>query len=57
MVCLLVALSWRLLPASETMMIGSLGEGYIVTPVSPPVRERIVARARAVGVAYEEAAA
>lgn len=56
MVCLLVAVLWRLSPPAETMMIGSLAEGYMVTPVSPQVRERIVQRAAAVGVACEELA-
>ncbi len=52
MICLLVALYWRQRPAAETMMIGSLADGYFVTPVSPQVRDRIANRALAVRVPY-----
>ena len=52
-VCLLVALLWRRRPPADTMMIGSLTEGYIVTPVSKHVRARISERAAAIGVPCE----
>ena len=54
MVCLLVALIWRLKPPSETMMLGSLMDGYMVLPVSAAVRERLSARARLKSLPFED---
>lgn len=55
MICLLVALLWRLRPAM-TMMLGSLADGYMVTPISPAVRARVAERAAKLGVPCEEPA-
>jgi predicted RNase H-like nuclease len=45
MICLLVALYWRLRPWQESIMLGSLETGYMVFPASAAVRERIAQRA------------
>lgn len=50
MLCLLVALHWRLRDRSLSMLLGSLEEGYMVFPASPDVRARIEEAARRVGV-------
>jgi predicted RNase H-like nuclease len=44
-VCLLVAIRWRLLPPEQSVMIGDLASGYIVVPVAPEIRQRLVSRA------------
>jgi predicted RNase H-like nuclease len=44
-VCLLVAIRWRLLPPEQSVMIGDLASGYIVAPVAPEIRQRLVSRA------------
>lgn len=46
MLCLLVALRWRLLPRSESMLLGCLKNGYMVLPASQSVRERLMTAAR-----------
>ena len=43
---MLVAACWRLDPRHQMAMIGDLLNGYIVTPMSKPVRERLTAAAR-----------
>jgi len=43
MICLLVAMHWRLAPRDQSMMLGSLDDGYIVFPVSADVRHRMQA--------------
>jgi predicted RNase H-like nuclease len=53
MICLLVALLWRLRPPQATMMIGSLESGYMVLPASAAVRERLADRARLNFVPFE----
>lgn len=45
--CLLVAMIWRLRPRSESAVLGSLDTGYMVTPVSTAVRERLTTAANA----------
>jgi hypothetical protein len=37
--CLLVALRWRLKPRAASMMIGDLATGYMIAPASPNVRD------------------
>jgi predicted RNase H-like nuclease len=44
--CVLTALSWRLRPENESMLIGDMSKGYMVLPASPAVRERLTAAAR-----------
>ncbi|MDR6182158.1 DUF429 domain-containing protein [Asaia bogorensis] len=39
--CLLIALRWRLMPREASIMLGDLANGYIVAPCSPQVRERL----------------
>lgn len=46
MLCLLVALHWRLRPRTESLLLGDLTTGYIVTPASPEVRAYLIAPAR-----------
>ncbi len=40
-VCLYIALSWRIKDRSESMILGGSDSGYIVLPASPAVRERL----------------
>ena len=48
--CTLIALRWRLRPASESLLLGDMASGYMVLPGSPAVRARLesVARTHAV---------
>lgn len=55
MLCLVVALRWRLTPRAESLMLGSLSTGYMILPASPQVRERLTAAARSNGVAVDGA--
>ena len=48
--CLLVALQWRLGPPDASMLIGDLRNGYIVAPVIEPVAEVLRASASVRGV-------
>ncbi len=48
--CLLIAIRWRLSPPDRSVMIGDGETGSIVAPASPAMRERLVARARETGV-------
>ena len=48
--CLLVALTWRLRPRCEAGMIGDTRNGYIVTPLSAAARERLSMAAGRFGV-------
>jgi predicted RNase H-like nuclease len=50
MLCLLVAMQWRLAPRDQSMMLGSLDSGYMVFPASADVRERIETAAARCGV-------
>lgn len=50
-ICLAVALRWRLRPRETSIMIGDLVTGYMITPVSAAMRERLtVAAAKMDGV-------
>lgn len=49
-ICLLVALTWRLKPRCEAGIIGDTRNGYIVTPLSPAVRDRLSTAAARFGV-------
>ena len=53
MLCLLVALHWRLAPRDASMMAGSLEEGYMIFPASAAARARIAAIAAERGVPAE----
>lgn len=44
--CLLIALRWRLKPREDSLMLGDLATGYMVTPCSTDVRERLLVKAR-----------
>ena len=55
MLCLIIALRWRLRPRTESLMLGSLNAGYMILPASPQVRERLVTAARINGVAVDGA--
>ena len=50
MLCLLIGLHWRLGPRSSTMLLGNLSEGYMVTPCSEAMRERLASAAERCGV-------
>lgn len=50
MLCLLVAMKWRLAPREESMMAGTLESGYMIFPAVEEVRARIEAVARERGV-------
>jgi predicted RNase H-like nuclease len=44
--CVLIALRWRLRPRTESLLVGDLTNGYMVLPASPAVREYLTAPAR-----------
>lgn len=46
MLCLAIALHWRLAPPEQSIMIGDLERGYIVTPASAEMRMRLTQAAR-----------
>lgn len=48
--CLLIAVRWRLSPRSECMVIGCLDHGYMVLPASADVRARLEVAAERYGV-------
>ena len=50
MLCLLVAMHWRLAPRDQSIMLGDLDTGYMIFPASENVRERITSRAKEQGV-------
>ncbi len=50
MLCLLVAMRWRLAPREHSMMAGTLEAGYMVFPASIDVRARIAPVAAARGI-------
>lgn len=56
MLCLAVALHWRLAPPERSIMVGDVHTGYIVAPTSAAVRERLVKAAREKGVAIDGSA-
>jgi len=41
MICLLIALRWRLGPRAGSLLLGDLDRGYMVAPASPDVRRRL----------------
>ncbi len=55
MLCLLIALQWRRSPRSELIMLGSLEEGYMVSPASAEARLRIGEAARRTGIRVDGA--
>jgi predicted RNase H-like nuclease len=44
--CVLIALRWRLSPRDESLLIGDPDTGYMVTPASPAVRDCLTREAR-----------
>ena len=53
--CLLIALRWRLRPRSESLLLGDLTSGYMVLPASPAVRKRLAVAAHRLGVPLDGA--
>lgn len=49
-ICLLVAIRWRLRPRTDSVMLGDLGTGYMVIPASADVRAYLMKVARPEGV-------
>jgi len=49
-ICLLVALGWRMRPRDENVMLGDLRTGYMVVPASVEVRRYLTSAARLKGV-------
>ena len=45
-ICALVAIRWRRRPRRESVMLGDMMLGYMVTPASPQMREGLAAAAR-----------
>jgi predicted RNase H-like nuclease len=45
MLCLLIGLTWRPKPRAESIMLGCLEEGYMVSRATLEVRERLTAAA------------
>ena len=52
-ICLLIAIRWRLSPREQSVMIGDMTQGYIVAPVTDETRRRLKARADLTGVALD----
>ena len=44
--CVLIALRWRLRPPEESLLVGDVVTGYMVSPCCPPVRARLAVAAR-----------
>lgn len=44
--CVLIAMRWRLRPRGESLLLGDRTTGYMVLPANPAVRERLAAPAR-----------
>lgn len=40
-ICVLIALHWRLRPRGESVLLGDFASGYMVTPASSEVRDRL----------------
>ncbi len=55
LICLLIGLGWRHLPAEDGLLLGDLDNGYIVTPVSPDTRSWLVTAASRQGVPVDGA--
>jgi predicted RNase H-like nuclease len=54
-ICLLIAIRWRLSPREQSVMIGDTTQGYIVAPVADEIRQRLKVRADLTGVALDGA--
>jgi predicted RNase H-like nuclease len=52
--CALIGYHWRIMPRTDSIMIGDLANGYMVAPVSPEIRFRLEAAARKCGVPVDE---
>jgi predicted RNase H-like nuclease len=52
MLCLAVAMHWRIEPAERSIMLGDTVSGYMVAPASADVRSRLIAAAERTGVPY-----
>lgn len=50
MLCLLVAMHWRLGSRDQSMMLGDLDSGYMIFPATDDVKARIIGRAMEHGV-------
>jgi predicted RNase H-like nuclease len=55
-ICVLIAIRWRRRPRQESILLGDLVSGYMVTPASPQVRQRLTTVARARSVPLDHAA-
>jgi predicted RNase H-like nuclease len=53
--CVLIALRWRLRPRDESLLLGDLATGYMVLPASGEVRERLTVAAGKCSVAMDGA--
>ena len=54
-ICLIIAIRWRLSPREQSVMIGDTTQGYIIAPVTDETRWRLKARADLSGVAVDGA--
>ena len=54
-VCAIIGYHWRFAPRAASIMIGDLALGYMVTPATDEVRERLERAARALGVPVDGA--
>jgi predicted RNase H-like nuclease len=52
-ICLLIAIRWRLSPREQSVMIGDMAQGYIIAPVVGQIRDRLRARAALIRVALD----
>ena len=52
--CVLIAMRWRLRPRQDSLLLGDLTSGYMVLPVSEPVRERLSLAAAKCGVPVDQ---
>ena len=50
MICLLIAVRWRLRARETSVMIGDLDSGYIVAPVNAEIRQRLLSKAKKLSV-------
>ena len=54
-ICALVGIIWRAGPTEGSAMLGDLGQGYMVTPISPVIRLRLEAAAARQGIPFHVA--
>lgn len=54
-ICALIGIIWRGGPAEGSAMLGDLGQGYMVTPISPAIRPRLEAAAARQGIPFHVA--